>query len=288
MILLNKKLFSPVFLTKPVIIIFLLFSVYNAPALSQNLYDYEHSLKFASYLFETHQYKLAAEELERVVFIKPEDTAAKLKLIKSYRLSGNNEAAYNHLKTFNNIEKLPKEFSVEYIRIMLNSEDKQNCKSYLSSSKNLNTDDYNYFMLGTLILSNKWDEADHHIQKSNTSYSSYNSLINIYNEYKNSHFKNPFIAASMSAIIPGSGKFYTGRWRDGAVAFLFVSLNTWQAYRAFNKNGINSIYGWIFGTISLTFYSANIYGSYKSALNFNKKILNNLHEKTLLIINSDN
>ena len=92
----------------------------------------------------------------------------------------------------------------------------------------------------------------------------------------------------MSAIIPGSGKFYTGRWRDGAVAFLFVSLNTWQAYRAFNKNGINSIYGWIFGTISLTFYSANIYGSYKSALNFNKKILNNLHEKTLLIINSDN
>jgi len=85
-------------------------------------------------------------------------------------------------------------------------------------------------------------------------------------------YKNPFIASLMSTVLPGSGKDYSKRWGDAFVSFLFVGTNSFASYRAFKKKGINSVNGWIFGSLAVSFYSANIWGSAKAAKNYNTRI----------------
>ena len=46
---------------------------------------------------------------------------------------------------------------------------------------------------------------------------------------------------------------------------------TWQSYAGFNKNGIESGYGWVFGTLATGFFIGNIYGSAKAANTRNMK-----------------
>ena len=84
-------------------------------------------------------------------------------------------------------------------------------------------------------------------------------------------YKSRFLAGSLSAIIPGMGKVYSGRWKDGIISLLFVAGTGYQAYRAFNDKGIESVYGWIMGSLSLGFYIGNIYGSAKAARLYNTK-----------------
>ena len=56
---------------------------------SQNLYDLDHSAKYASFLYSTNQFKLAAVEYERLVFLDTANTEFKIKLISTYRKSNN-------------------------------------------------------------------------------------------------------------------------------------------------------------------------------------------------------
>ena len=52
-----------------------------------------------------------------------------------------------------------------------------------------------------------------------------------------------------------------------------------QAYRGFNEKGVKSAYGWIFGGFGAGLYLGNIYGSFKSAKDFNHKHENELLKK---------
>jgi putative component of membrane protein insertase Oxa1/YidC/SpoIIIJ protein YidD/TM2 domain-containing membrane protein YozV len=76
--------------------------------------------------------------------------------------------------------------------------------------------------------------------------------------------KNPYLSALMSSIIPGSGKIYTNHIFDGLYSFLVCSTFSYLTYNSFKKHGFNYSTV-IYGTLSISFYSANIYGSYKSA-----------------------
>jgi TM2 domain-containing membrane protein YozV len=88
----------------------------------------------------------------------------------------------------------------------------------------------------------------------------------------------------MSAIIPGSGKAYSKRWGDAIISFIFVGTNTFAAYRAFSKKGINSTNGWIFGSLAFSFYSANLWGSFKAAKNYNNHIKHSYQQNAENII----
>ncbi|HAX96598.1 MAG TPA: hypothetical protein DCY35_08790, partial [Prolixibacteraceae bacterium] len=84
--------------------------------------------------------------------------------------------------------------------------------------------------------------------------------------------KSPALAALMSAVIPGSGKAYSERWGDAVISLLFVGSNAWASYRAFNKKGVKSVNGWIFGTLAFSFYSSNIWGSAQAAKSYNSEV----------------
>ena len=99
---------------------------------------------------------------------------------------------------------------------------------------------------------------------------SYPSVFNAIEQMDNFKRKSPGLAMAMSTVLPGSGKAYSGFWGDAAMSLMFVSTNAWLAYRGFNKKGVKSASGWIFGGVSLGFYMGNIWGSGKAAKTYNE------------------
>ncbi len=77
--------------------------------------------------------------------------------------------------------------------------------------------------------------------------------------------KKPWLAALYSGLVPGLGKVYTGEWKDGVYAFAIVSAFSWLTYRFAEKRGL-SPYTFLYGSMALSFYVGNVYGSWKSAV----------------------
>lgn len=73
--------------------------------------------------------------------------------------------------------------------------------------------------------------------------------------------RSPFIAATLSGIIPGLGRVYGGKKATGIYSFIAGSLLGLQVYEAYRKDGINSPRFIIYGTLFSAFYIGNIWGS---------------------------
>lgn len=73
--------------------------------------------------------------------------------------------------------------------------------------------------------------------------------------------KSAVAAGLMSAILPGTGRWYAGRRADGVLSLITFVTTGWQAYRGFDKNGVRSTRGWIYGSLAGFLYVGNIYGS---------------------------
>jgi len=75
--------------------------------------------------------------------------------------------------------------------------------------------------------------------------------------------KSPIMAATLSAIIPGGGRMYTGRWFDGFMGLTrFVFYSSLAAY-AYQKD-MDILLG-ISSGMSIIVYGGEIYGSYRTA-----------------------
>ena len=59
---------------------------------------------------------------------------------------------------------------------------------------------------------------------------------------KNFKYKNPYLAGSLSAALPGLGKFYTSSIKKMLLLpLLYVGVTTFQGIRGFKKNGIKVV-----------------------------------------------
>jgi hypothetical protein len=87
------------------------------------------------------------------------------------------------------------------------------------------------------------------------------------------------LAMAMSTIVPGTGRFYTGDWKDAIISMITIGVTGYQAYRGFTIKGTKSAYGWVYGTIATGFYLGNIYGSFSSAKRYNKRKSEKLDQK---------
>lgn len=244
-------------------------------ASSQDLLDYPNSLKYADYLFQTKQYNLSSIEYERVVFLEPRDTQAKLNLVRSYRYLKNYKTAWERINNFfpHNLNCIPEEFAGEYIKILLFESQFQEASSYLKTNITLNSTAKVEYQLGILVMQQQWTEAksfaDEHTDLL-TETEKFESLNKVITDGLGTRYKSPPVAASLSVIVPGAGKAYTGQWKDAIFSFLFVTTAAWLTYRSYNKSELNFT-TIALGTVTLSFYSANIYGSTKSAKRYNQK-----------------
>ncbi|MFH1626339.1 MAG: tetratricopeptide repeat protein [Pseudomonadota bacterium] len=82
--------------------------------------------------------------------------------------------------------------------------------------------------------------------------------------------KSPGLAGTLAAAVPGSGHFYTGRKRDGTVAFLLNTAFIWGAVESYDNE--NYALAGILTFFELGWYFGNIYSAVSSAHKYNKRL----------------
>ncbi len=241
------------------------------PALqAQDLFDAQHSVRYAGYLYNNHEYRLSAEEYRRVLSHRPGDTLARLRLVVSLRHLEQLPQAKEHIHTYypaRERDNMPISLAGEYSKILIMTNQLAECRSFLAQNRHIPHHKKQFFMATTHMMEHNWEEAaktlastDHPVNRKMQGLS--RSAMEI-------SYKKPWLSVGMSAIVPGSGKIYAGQWKDGLISLLFTGMAGWQAYRGFSKNGTSSIYGWIYGATGLGFYAGNLYGSGKAAHQYN-------------------
>jgi len=81
--------------------------------------------------------------------------------------------------------------------------------------------------------------------------------------------RSPVLGGVMSAVVPGSGKIYAGRWMDGVQAFSMIAAPAYNAWYHFTKTGTKSVRAWIWAGVATWFYFSDIYGSVKAVREYN-------------------
>ncbi len=253
---------------------------------SQDFYNHDNSLKFGEYLYRSNQYDLAVREFERCVFLKPDDRQSYLYLFKIYRKTNSFEKAiqcYRQYSGKTEFTDMDLEFGSEYFKLLVQNEKYEDAGSFINSNNFFKQN--NDFRLSTILLRKSWKEAGSFKNEYKNNLN--RSLVEIADQGQALKRKSPALAGIFSVIIPGSGKVYAGRWKDGLISFLMTSTTAFMAVRGFNKNP-KSFYPWAMGTLSVVYYSGNIYGSTQTANKYNKDKENELVNKTRDFILRDN
>jgi TM2 domain-containing membrane protein YozV len=273
-----------------VILIFILIDPHYSVCYSQDLYNKEHSQKYAEYLSSSMQYVLAAEEYERLVYFDNNSVGYKYNLIKSYRLSGDLKSGIKSIYSFygKSLDTMPQMMASEYVKLQLLTDSLPAARVFINKQSKLSSENRAVFQSYNLLLSGQYKEARLFAQESANRYPAYPSaILNLSQKAEKMKLKSPFIAAGFSAIIPGTGKIYTRNWSDGLFSMLFVAGNAWQAYRGFNEHGIKSGYGWAFAGLSASFYIGNIIGAVKAAKRYNKNKRNEVDNQVFEFVRTD-
>jgi hypothetical protein len=83
--------------------------------------------------------------------------------------------------------------------------------------------------------------------------------------------RSPWLAGLLSAVLPGAGRGYIGRWGDGVFSFILIGTTGGLAAYEFDRSGVSSVGGWILASIGTLFYLGDIYGSAVGAEIFNRQ-----------------
>lgn len=244
-----------------------LFSTIQGTA--QNIFDSIHSEKYAYFLFTTHDYDLAAEEYERLIFMSgTKNDSLQWMLSRSYRLAGKPDIALRKMLATYTDTTFGKDYlSKEYLKILFAKNNYNLARKEISRIGNLDSNDRQYFSITNEFLAGNYSKASLLTTSiNNPTIEPFKDVVHNVNGLKR---KNPALAGTLSVFIPGLGQTYAGNWKDGLFSFILTGSATYQAYRGFHKEGINSAYGWIFSAMATAFYSANIYGAIKASNKYN-------------------
>ena len=78
--------------------------------------------------------------------------------------------------------------------------------------------------------------------------------------------KSPWLAASFSMLLPGSGRIYSNRSWDGLMGFWTFYMSSSTAFYAIKNK--KPIAGPLFGFLAFSVYLGEIYGAWRSAKNY--------------------
>jgi hypothetical protein len=254
-----------------IIFLFALISV----AAQGNLFDADNSRRFAHYLYNSGDFKQAAAEFERVVFLAPEDSVSRYFLVASYRQSAQSPdiGLRRFQELFAGDASHQADLRREVALLYASGGNYAGMQQFLEKTPVFTTSD-SLLLISSFIFQEKYSEAllfSEHNQQSD--------LHSLVIRSSSLPYKDPNLAVAMSVIIPGSGKIYAGQWKDGLFSLLFTGMSAWQSYRAFHKEGIKSAYGWFYGGVSLGFYLGNLYGSYKAVSKHNNQLQHEINHE---------
>ena len=269
LVCLNRKMILALVFLFQVLIVF-----------SQNIYDYQHSKKYSQYLFDTKQYSLASEEMERVLFYNHDNDSIKFQLIRSYLLGNQFDIATKRLDSlFPDHKAMPENYSLEYSKALISLNAFDQAFTFIQVNRNLTVKDKLYLNLNAQLLDYKWEDAKGtFVQIQSQKIDLDKRYADLFSRINSTTYKSPGLALALSAVIPGLGKVYTNNWKDGIISFIFVGGNAIQAVRGFRKYGNGSAFFIVYASVATSFYLGNLYGSYKSANKFNDRRKKQIHE----------
>ncbi len=125
----------------------------------------------------------------------------------------------------------------------------------------------------TRMHDNRWHEASEafsRVEKGSDLYPSSQQLAEQSLSGEMLPQKNPMLAASLAAVVPGLGHAYASRYGSAAVAFLLNGLFTWAAVEAFHED--QEVLGGILTFFELGWYGGNIYSAMNVTHKYNRKI----------------
>jgi tetratricopeptide (TPR) repeat protein len=256
---------------------------------SQNLFDSLNTLRYADYLYGAANFTEAIGEYERYVFLFDASDNEYLRLVRSYRKSGNPDKAYDRLLGIWEKPALVSPMvSKEYYGLKIITNRNENFLNDLALDDKLNEQDKVFLASTYLLLDLKIDQAREMLSVADRSgMNPLADLLNVTEEVSDFKFKSPVVSGLLSTILPGAGKFYTGSVGDGIISLAMIGSLAWQAYRGFDKNGVESASGWIFGSIGAGFYIGNIWGSAKAANKYNYQQKDKIQVRVKSIFNSN-
>ncbi len=234
-----------------------------------DLFDENHTMQFARYLYFSGQYVAAIDEFERAIFLNKQNDTAKYFLLSScLRASKYDEGIAASNRLFDQDKFSNQTAAMLHSKLLVG---KKSETLGLFASQISNDTLKRLMNLQYAFQKSDWKE----VQRIYSDSHSMNTLLfepfdKLVEQSRQVKHRSGFVAGAMSAIIPGSGKVYTGNWKDGAISLIMLSATSFQAYRGYNRNGFESAKFWIFGGLSTGFYLGNIYGSAKSAQKFNR------------------
>jgi len=94
--------------------------------------------------------------------------------------------------------------------------------------------------------------------------------------------KSPLLAGALSAVIPGSGQAYSGRYRDGFAALLVNGLLIAGTVVALDQE--NYAAAAVIGGVGIPFYLGNIYSAANSANKWNVSLNRDLRDRLTVIL----
>ena len=269
-------------------------------SLQENHYRPENILRFAEFLFMEGDYLRAAGEFQRYLYyfdsLPREADYIFYKIAFCYRLSKDYQKSIDYFQKiiFNYPQSIylnDSYFQIAHSYFLMSKYKKS--ISFSNSNISFIKSDVQRLKIKQLIGLNyiyqkRWSKAiDFFDLLKNNEKNNYltTSLRNFAKQGAKLRRKSKLLAGIMSAVIPGTGKMYCHRTTDGLFSLLTIGLTAWQAYDGFRKNGVKSVKGWIYGTISAFFYVGNIYGSIVAVKIYNQQSESKLLSKVGVMIN---
>jgi hypothetical protein len=243
--------------------------------------------KFADYLFCDKDYLRAANEYERLTAYARNDTiifktGLAYLFINDYRSSIDNFAKIPYSSSFyinSNLEQMK-------VHFLMN--DYSGLREFYK--KNFFDEDYSsgfgkkLFNFSYLRNNMELPEKEKFLYPFASS--DKDKLTSFYDWKKDPPYKSPAIAGILSALVPGSGKIYTGDISDGVISFLVTGIFAFLAYDNFRAN--HDTRAWIFSGLTAFFYSGNVYGSIAAAQIYNAKITFEFNDSLNVFIQNKN
>jgi len=249
-----------------------------------NYYSPENIKNFADYLYEQEDYIRAGWEYDRLRIVNAKTSLSDSAVYKAglaYMKGGDFVSAERRFGVLiNNLNTPSLKMDSRYYYARVN----YFLGEYLKVTGFLEEQDYHQgkqpdldSLLGLLTITytrmQLWDKA-HEISCGNLygKLSDRNKILcSLVVQGRELPQKSKFKACLLSTVLPGSGKLYAGRKADALYAFIIIGLTGWQAYEGFDRDGSESVQGWIYGVLAGGLYLGNIYGASVAVDIFNRK-----------------
>ncbi len=277
---------------KKIFLLFIFFFTTGFPqAVKQNeinLFSPANIKKFADYLFCSNDYLRAALEYEKYFSLYPNDSV-KFKIATAYSKIGDYDKSALMFDSFTKSSELFPYAKMEYFKSLFQEKNYFRLRSSILNIDSINNFRFAYqakelyyysylFTIDTLppesIYLAHFDKTD------------IRQIKNFYEWKTDPPHKSPLLAALLSAVIPGAGKFYVDQVADGITALVATASLGYLSYTDFKAG--HYFRGWLFGGLAAGFYAGNIYGSAAAAQIYNVKIQFDFENSIGVFINAKN